>query len=103
MLPGLLVIGAGILTILGGLVSVGVAEVTGAIGTATGVVVVLVGIAIPALPARRQTFAFVTYALAVPMVIFSYAGFVVGLFLLLLGGTLAYVWVPPPPGHGSGR
>lgn len=97
VLPGLLVIGAGILALLGGLISVGTGGYGGEAGAATGGLIILVGFLIPLWPQHKEALAFVAFVLAIPMIIWALAGIVVGLFLLLLGGILAFVWVPPPP------
>lgn len=102
VLPGLLVCAGGILSILGGLISVGTGGYYGQVGAATGVLIALVGLLIPLLPERKEFLAFAAFVLAVPSILFSLAGFVVGLFLILLGGALAYVWVPPS-GSSGGR
>lgn len=103
ILPGLLVIGGGILFLLAGLVLVGLGGYTGDIGVATGVATIVVGLLIPALPRRRGLLAFVALAFGVVSIYSALAGFVVGIFLVVLGSTLAFIWVPPSPAGPSPR
>ncbi|MFY9716818.1 MAG: DUF6114 domain-containing protein [Thermoplasmata archaeon] len=95
VLPGLLIIAGGLLSILAGLLLYGTGPGAGVAGIATGVAIVVVGVLIPLLPGRKIILAFIAMVLAVLTIPFALAGFVVGLFLILLGGMLTYVWAPP--------
>jgi hypothetical protein len=102
VLPGLLIGAGGVLSLLGGLVAIGTGGFEGLAGVVTGGVIVLVGVLVTLWPSRNVVFAYLTYALVVPTVLFSYSGFIVGIFLLILGATLTLVWVPPGPNRTSG-
>jgi len=97
VLPGLLIIGGGILCLLAGLLLLGTGGGAGPAGIGTGVAIIVVGALIPLVPKWKTAFAFTALVLAVISIAFALAGFIVGVFLILLGGMLAYVWVPPPP------
>jgi hypothetical protein len=95
VLPGLLIVAGGLLSILAGLLLFGTGPGAGDAGIGTGVAVVVVGVLVPLLPARKTALAFTAMVLAVLTIPFALAGFVVGIFLILLGGMLTYVWAPP--------
>jgi len=95
VLPGLLIVGAGVLFLLGGLVLVGLGGVTGEVGVTLGAATILVGLLIPLLPRRKGALGVASLVLGTLSIYFSLAGFVVGLFLVILGSTLTFIWVPP--------
>ncbi|MGP8077073.1 MAG: DUF6114 domain-containing protein [Thermoplasmata archaeon] len=97
VLPALLIIGGGILSLLGGLVLVGTGVGDPTVGAATGGATIVVGFLIAFAPSQKNWLAFAALALAVLSIFYSLAGFVVGFFLVILGGVMAYVWVPPSP------
>jgi hypothetical protein len=103
VLPGLLIVGGGILFLLGGLVLVGLGGDVGAAGAATGMLTILIGILIPLLPSRKGALAFVALVLGTLSIFFALAGFVVGIFLVILGSMLAFIWVPPSSGDPKPR
>ncbi|HTP54081.1 MAG TPA: hypothetical protein VML94_03825 [Thermoplasmata archaeon] len=95
VLPGLLIVGGGILSILAGLVLLGTGPGAGDAGIGVGVAIVVVGALVPFVLAHKTALAFAAMVLAVLTIPFALAGFVLGIFLVLLGGMLTYVWVPP--------
>ena len=95
VLPALLVVGGGILNLLGGLTLIGLGGESGVPGTIAGSVIVLLGLLIALWPTPRTYLAFAALVFAVLGIFWALAGFVVGLFLVLLGAVMAYVWVPP--------
>jgi hypothetical protein len=95
VLPALLIIGGGILALLGGLVLVGTGGITGEIGAVVGAALIAVGFLLALLPSARTVLAFVALGLGMLSIPFALAGFVVGIFLTILGGILGFLWVPP--------
>lgn len=98
VLPGLLIVAAGILILLSGLVLVGVEGAVGAIGTTVGALTIVFGLLVILVPRGKDAWAFVTMVLGILSIFYALAGFIVGLFLAILGGILAYLWQPPSAG-----
>lgn len=99
MLPAILVLVGGVFVLLMGIATATPDAPLSYLSVYAGPVGLVAGGLLVALPAWRRALGALAVVLAVVSVPYSYGGLFVGAFCLGLGGVLAYVWVPPPPGR----
>jgi len=106
-------IGAGVLTILGGLFILGGGLILAVVGTIVrlfgyssgffllgllfGFLTLLVGILMIVVPSAHTVWGILAILFALVSIPTALGGLVIGFILTLLGGILAIAWRPPPP------
>jgi len=91
--------GGALLAIVGGILASLLGHFSGLflVGLVLGFLIVLLGILMLAVPAGHTVWGIVTVAFSIVSIPFSFAGFIVGFVLALLGGLLSIFWRPPRP------
>ncbi len=93
-----IMLGGALLAVIGGVIAAVLHYFSGlfVLGLLFGFVVLLLGILMVTVPAAHTVWGILTVGLALVSIPFSFAGFLVGFFLALLGGILSILWRPPP-------
>jgi len=98
-LPAILIVAGGVFVLFMGFAVATPTVPASYLSVYVGPVAVLVGLLLLLAPSARRTLGVIAMLLAILSIPYSDGGLVVGAFLLVLGGILAYVWAPAPPGR----
>lgn len=100
-LPAILTISGGAFVLFMGLAVATPTNPASYLSVYVGPIAFVVGLLLIVAPSARRTFGVLSILLAPLSIPYSYGGLVVGAFLLVLGGVLAFVWVPAPEGRAA--